>query len=195
MDPLKPELDRAYQQYFGQRGGVAPDLAGQVLPVVVMDDSSMGPYPPCRIWEIGSTLGAVAAQFAYQGILNADAANAKSAVVVDYVIVGLTTAPDFVGLGITTAASLPLGTLANVEDCAPEKEQPGTFGAALGNVQRGQLNQVAALGQIAGPYLVNTGYRIDGPWILGPGQIFFIRSGSVNQTISGFFRGRYYPPS
>ena len=68
------ELARAWQSYFRQKGGAAPTIPGELLPVVIMDDNTNGPFPPCRTWFAGNTQIAVAAQFSYFIMSNSDSA-------------------------------------------------------------------------------------------------------------------------
>lgn len=188
-----PELARAWQQYFRVRGGAAPTLPSDILPVVILDDNSRGPYAAHRAWVAGIGQGALAANFTFVGILNADPLGAsRSAVVVDQIYVRLLVADDM-AIGLTTPGVVPLaGPLQSVADAIQDKE--ATTGAPLlGNVQVGQVQQVAAFGSLF-PNNTTTLQRIDGPWTLGPQTELVIRPLSVNAAIAAFFRGRYYPP-
>ena len=196
--PLRPELDRAWQQYFTQRGGVGPDVPAQVLPVIVIDDNSKGPFPPYRGLYFGGILGALAANFSYAGIKNQDPLlQTKSAVVIDYAVVRNSTAQDDFVCGITDGSQMNLNPYANVGDVSGEKEQPAIFGPVIGNVQGGTLNSAGIFGGIGlhpgGP--ITQGVRIDGPWVLGPQNIFVVRPLNLAEGIVAFFRGRYYPGS
>lgn len=192
--PVREELARGYAAYFRARGSPDVSAAGEILPVVLMDDNSRGPYPAYRSWMAGTILGLVAAQHTFIGIQNSDDVSVRSAVVVDEVILRNVTATDDWILGLTTVNALSFSTLSNVADCAPEKEQTGSFaGPALGNVQLGTRNAAAPQGSTmvpGGP--ITTSVRVRGPWILGPQGVFFIRPLTIAESAVAYFRGRYY---
>lgn len=188
---LSPELLRAYQIYFKQKGAPAATVPSDILPVVILDDNSKGPYPPYRSWFSGTNQAAVAANFSFLAILNNDPVTTKSCVVVDRVTARNSAADDFL-LGIETFATLPLSARSSVFDAAEDKDQQPSDNPTLGNVQIGVLTTVTAgLGSIA-PNNTVTPQSYDGPWTLGPQQLFFIRPVTVNIGLFAYFRGRYY---
>ena len=177
-----------------QRGGVGPDVPAQVLPVVIMDDNSKGPYPACRVWAYGIVVGSVAAQYSYAGILNTDdPVLVKSAVVIDEVLLRVGSADD-VAFAILNQGSLVLAPLFLVEDMQPEKDPRPIDRPAVGNVKIGSLNTVVSLGNAAMPVGGTSNVvRLPGPFVIGPGQQFVVRPLTVLNAITAFFRGRYYP--
>lgn len=194
--PVRPELDRAWEQLFNQRGGEGLTIPAQALPVVIMDNNALGPYPPCRSWMQGTLLAGLAANFGYIGILNNDAKGDKSACVIDFIIARQITAQDDWIIGITDLTTVPLSTLAPVSDCATEKDPAGMFGPSLANVQRGALKSASGVGSTVVPGApITTGTRIDGPWVIPPQGVFFIRPLTIANGLSVYFKGRYYPSS
>src|SRR5712671_1055455 len=84
IQPVRPELAAAWQKYFTQKSGLSPDIPGQILPVVILDDNSRGPYQAYRGWHAGVAIGAFAGNYSYCGIANVDdPAKQKSVIVVD----------------------------------------------------------------------------------------------------------------
>ena len=208
---IRPELARAYQQYYGEKGGASPNVARDILSVVVVDDNSKGPYPASRTWQAGSILTSTAATYPRWGIQNADgfapgsgllgtSGVPRSVVVVDRVTMlrDATAGGDFF-IGISHHNLFPLeDSFVGVDDTSPEKDPTaGATRPQLGNVQTGRrrINGVAILdtnslipGGTDGQQHIELG-----PWVLGPGQILYVERNLVNV---GFFisaRGRYYP--
>lgn len=190
---ITPELARAYQAYFRTKGGEQPIVPRDVLPVVILDDNSLGPYPAYRAWHAGVSLAAGAVgEFSYIGIRNSDKLIPPSAVVVDSVDFRLTVAAD-VKIGITNDTTIVLGGQVPVLDSAEEKETIPSDAPKIGNAQIGFLNSVGAVGTVFSPAGDLLPHRIDGPWTIGPNGVFLIRPGVAQIGIVAYFRGRYYP--
>lgn len=189
---LRLELVRAWEHYFRQKGGAAPVVPADILPVVIMDDNTRGPYPAYRAWVGGNQADAVAAQYSYVGVINQDDPAQKSCVVVDEVIFRTTTTDD-AWIGCTTKAILALGTLSNVVDVAEEKDAAPSDFPRLGNVQIGLLRSAQNQVGTKIPNGAITYQRLPGPWTLGPQAVLYLQTVIVNNTLIAFFRGRYYP--
>lgn len=190
---LQLDLVRSWASYFKTKGGVVPRAPAEIVPVVIMDDASKGPYPPYRAWHFGAQTGPVAGQFSYVGVKNADVAGTKGSVmVVDYILVVSPTPADVVPV-ITNDSSITFAVFVAVEDCAEEKDQAPTNAPAFANVVGGVQSIVGGLGTQRVP-MTGAVERIDGPWSLGPQGIFAVRPLIVNAIIGVYFRGRYYPP-
>jgi len=211
MDVMSPELARAWQQYFRQKGGIGPTLPPELIPVVVIDDNSDGPYPPCRIWVAGQIVAATAGVPPRLGIQNVDgfpigggllgtSGVPRSVVVVDKILIqrDATVAGDFFA-GITHHNLNPIdGASQAADDSGPEKDPtPGATRPSLGNVVCGQRVTGAAF--IFGTNNILPGFAADvlphiadGPWLLGPGQILYVERNLANVGMVVAFRGRYY---
>lgn len=190
--PLKPEMDRAWENYFQQRGGEGTTSPAQILPVVIMDDTSQGPYSPCIPWMAGDFVGALAANYSYLGIINSDSqggGQAKSALVVDEIIYAVTGGN--IVLGLILPGSLVLADIGLVERRAMEPELQVSDRPRLGNAKLQQLQSVVALGGVLVPGSASYN-QLRGPWVLGPQSQLVVR-GPINNSLYAFFRGRYYP--
>lgn len=200
---ITAELVRAWESYFRQKGGVSPRVVAEVVPVVVMDDNSTGPYPAYRMWHAGSVLAVGINSQAIVAIVNNDPITTRSAVVVDRIVLGMRGSIDpaqgiawFIGILRVSDKSL---SFAPARDSAGEKDPTSaqTFDQPFGNVQ------FASGSAAAGPALVSTPYPaaaidvpqvIEGRFILGPQQqlICSYSVGGIAGGIVPFFRGRYY---
>src|SRR6185437_13624076 len=112
------ELVRAWENYFRQRGGASPNIPQEVLPVVLLDDNA--PYPAFRAWVGSRTSAALAGNFSYVGVQNADPAGTRSVVVVEEIIWRPSVAAD-VTVCLTLPATAPLGTLGAADDVTEDK--------------------------------------------------------------------------
>lgn len=185
----RAELARSLQLYFQSKGGSAPGVSNEVLPVVIVDHD--GPYPPYRSWQCSAALGAVVGNYGYVGVVNVDAPGKGSVLAVDSVVVR--TAPtDDVRLIVTVPGVIPLASLFDVEDVAEEKENAPSAGPLLGNVRCGSLSSVTATGSTFFPMGDALIHQINGPWLVGPGGEFLVRTNSVNVALTVHLRGRYY---
>jgi len=209
MDVMSPELARAWSQYFRQKGGVGPSLPPDILPVVVIDDNSRGPYPPCRTWMGSSQAAQVAGVYGRIGIKNADgfpigggllgtSGVPRSVVVVDELIVATNT-PDPGGDLFLTITHHNLndidGIPAPADDTAPEKDPtPGVTRPQIGHIQIGpRITGAVLFGNTILPrHSDGVARHVDGPWILGPGQILYVERNLVNSGLAIYARGRYY---
>lgn len=190
-----PQLEfvRAFENYFRIKGGAGPNIPQEVVPVVILDDTSKGPFPPSRTWFAGIDIGPLAANFDYIGIVNADSSGVKSVVVVDEIWVAPGVA-DVVVIGVSNISGLPYSSLTTAFDPDEDKDQQASVLPVMGNVQLGTLQQVAAIGTVQfGPLPINPPVSIPGPFTLGGQATLFVRPNSVNEGITAFFRGRYYP--
>jgi len=125
VDAASPEFTRAWQLYFKQRGGVGPTLPPEVIPVVIMDDNSLGPYVTYRAWFGGLSVAGVAGQRSAFCVQNSDGAQSgggvqgtqqvKSMVVVDRI--------SFVS---SDGAAAPIDVVIRISDTNTE---PITIGA------------------------------------------------------------------
>jgi hypothetical protein len=189
--PLSPELARAWERYFRQEGGTTPSPVAQALPVVIMDDTSHGPFPSCRHW-FGGLLAAAPVNFGYYGITNRDPIGSGSVAVIDLVIPQLC---DNWWVGVTGLATLPLVDTHIIVDAGLEKE-PQQIQSVLGMLGFGYLDSALLLGQAefySGPAGVNvTPNPLPGPFMIGPQECFFWRSQTGATRAAAFVRGRYY---
>jgi len=208
MDAARAELVRAWQLYFGQRGGAGPTLPPDVLPVIVLDDNSAGPYPPYRPWHTGGVDAAVAGQRSAVGVANYDGVALggglqtiqpiRSAVVVDFIRYRCEAASD-VFVAITNINTNPFegGSEVTADDAAPEKDPSPLGNPKIGNVMRGTLSQAAQLGSGSMISSDDVGdifpHDIPGPFVLGPGQILYVQENLLASGLRAWFRGRYYP--
>ena len=196
---ITAELGRAWQAYFRERGGELPSIPSEIVPVLILDDNSKGPYPPCRHWHATIQTAQSAGNFTFAGILNNDDSKSTfSCCVVDrlFVKANLGIASDYV-LGVSGAAVPNLAT-GGVRECILEKEQKNV----AGNITDPLFNNVQAGSGANASSLVTSSFpggafgivsEIPGPFVIGPQQQFVIASGIVNNGIFVYFRGRYYP--
>lgn len=211
--PFRPELSRAWEGYFAQRGGEGASVPAQILPVVLLDDSSRGPYPPYRSFQAGLIASPTAGVFSRVGLQNVDrfpvgggllgtTGVPSSVAVVDWILVtrdGTAGGNFFATITHHNLNPMDVGTQAPAADTAPEKDpSAGATRPQLGNVNVG-LRQLGAVligdqsGILPGVDADLLVHRVDGPWILGPGQILYIERNIVNVGHTVYFRGRYYP--
>lgn len=190
---ITPELLRGWQKYF--RAKDSPNVPADIISVVVLDDNSQGPFPPCRLWHAGSAIAPGAGNFGYLCIGNLDT-DGHSVVVVDELHIANQTAKQDWMLGIIRAVG---GSFAiswgRVSDASTEKD-PGVPAddPTIGNVGFGAAQSaVAAVSKLFPGAAVNDIVRIPGPFILGPGQAFGISCNVFANNIFAWFRGRYYP--
>ena len=203
MDAAHPELVRAWQYYFGQRGGAGPSLPPDVLPTIILDDNSRGPWAPYRSWFTSQIVGASAGTRSAAGVMNADGLTVgggaqtlppiKSAVVVDEVRWRCQTA-SFVFFAISNINVSPLDGTGDksASDAQPEKDPGALQFPRIGNVFSGLRHDAGQLGFDGPPELDALPHEIAGPWILGPGQILWVQENLANDPLHVFFRGRYY---
>lgn len=190
--PVAPELARAWENYFRQRGGIAPDAVAQALPVIILDDNSKGPYPPYRSWFAGRAQGLVAAQFTYIGIANNDPLPGHSVAVVDEISFRINTAVDDLVVLIESIATFPIANPLAVKDAAPEKDQAPSDQPLLGNVVTTATNSATNLGLDIYPSGSQILQVLRGPWTLGPGEQLLLHPNTVANAMFAYFRGRYY---
>jgi hypothetical protein len=192
---IRPDLSRAWENYFGLKGGVTPGVAEELVGVVVMDQGV--PWAPYRVWHGGILGTAGAGNFNYIAIANLDQNRAQaSIVVVDHIAVkNLTAAVEVViGLGdISLAPSIAYGPTGE----ADTGKEPSTTGTdpSVGNVGiGGGQNATAGLirSQYPGPAIGGT-VVIPGPFILRPQGELLIAPNALAAQIHAYFRGRYYP--
>ena len=198
--PISPELARAWEDFFKQRGGTGPDVPAQILPVVLMDDNSRGPYPPGRPWAAGRISSANAGIFNYLLIINTDTGNQKSIVVVDEIRVRIPNlTEDDVVVGVGAQSDIPGTSFVPVDETSSRESPVAGGGRPLGNVILGQNFALAvALGNVVVPNQ-NQGAGgslapliLQGPWCIPIGAQLFIRPANPNEGICAYFRGRYY---
>ena len=207
MDSASPEFVKAWQLYFRQRGGVGPQLPPEVLPVVVLDNNAQGPYPPYRPWHASIALAAGAGVRQKAGIQNLDGVPVgggvmgttpiRSMVVIDYLIYRCESAAD-VFLTFTDPNQQPLskaGTVKAVDDDSPGVDAFNVQRPRVGNVIIGGREDALQSGD-SGPSSDDVGdvspKRIDGPFLIGPQQIFLVEINAVAVGLRCFFKGRYY---
>lgn len=188
-------LVRAWEAYFRQKGGGAPNVPPEVVPVIILDDNSRGPYPAYRSFIASRITAFVAAQFAYVGLLNNDVLPSHSVVVCDEIIFISSTVQDaFVGL--TTTTVFGAGSPLVVQDTAEEKDQAPSDRPPLGNVLTLSNNSAVPLSTGATEFpgaAAGVLNRIAGPFTLGPQGVLYLQTQLVNTNLQTYFRGRYYP--
>ena len=210
MDSASPELARAWQLYFKQRGGVGPTLPPDVLPVVVLDNNAFGPYPCCRPWFAGVRVTPVAAQRSAVVIGNYDGQApggglttqppVKSICVVDRIRIwsvdGALAVPVDIQIRLTTVNEEPINVLARKADDAVG-DYAGLWGTGttpqLSMVQIGGRNAANLLSSLHNvPIRTLLAVDLQGPWILHPQQqVNFVQEVNAGQ-IEAFAQGRYY---
>lgn len=206
---FRPELARAYSQYLGEKGGTPPNVAREILPVVVMDDQSA--YPPFRPWNAGSIAVAVAGKFPRIGIMNTDGfppgtspgstgGEPRSVVVIDRITVSRdANLGGDLFLTITHTNLHPfIGTTAPADDIAPEKDpSAAATRPQIANVAIGFCPENATLfGNVQYPSAMADQKPLvlnGGPWVLGPGQILYLERNLAPSALLAYFSGRYYP--
>lgn len=191
---IRPELARAFENYFVIRGGEQPQVASEVVPVVIMDDNSKGPYAPYRTWHAGTNLGAFVGNLSYCAIANVDdPAKQKSVVVIEEIYVNVP-AGGRVLHGLTTQTQ-PSIAYASVNDADGGKEYSGpTNDPRLGNVAFGSGQSPSFYASAIFPASPAAAIvRIPGPFAVGPGWQYVVVPNLVNTAIEAWFRGRFYP--
>jgi len=208
MDAASPEFARAWQLYFKQRGGVGPTLPPDVMPVMVLDDNSAGPYPPYRPWFAGliNIAGGAGLRTAI-GVMNQEGTPAgggivgtsqvRSVVVVDFIRFVSTDAGVAAPVDIALVMGEPNNTplLLNiqvVDDAAPEKDPTSSVQPRIGMVAIGSRNSLTFTNQQRVPVRTMLPQDLKGPFILGPQQILYVEQTALLGTLSCFFQGRYY---
>lgn len=204
MDAAHPDLVRAWQLYFGQRGGAGPSLPPDVLPTIVLDDNSNGPWPPYRPFFTSNVKGAVAGERGAVGVANVDGYSTtggaqlippiRSAAVIDEIRFRTQTAVS-VNIGVTSLNSSPFDGSADkpVSDANPEKDPGGlNIFPRMGNVFGGVRGQVAQMSLDGPPHAELTTVVMLGVWILGPGQVLYVQTNAIADPVTVYFRGRYY---
>jgi len=199
---ISPALSRAWENYFGQKGGQTPGVMADVVPVIIIDDDSQGPYPPHRRWaQGGAQIGGVGT-YAYGSIgLNDDPTKQKSVAVVDTFLYRTS---DGCGVSIDLVNGARLGG-------------PQVFGAPAIDVQS-DMNALGAqmlmsnVGQgngtttqpAGGLFLPRgpLGTGAGGPvmrevprnlkWIIGGGWYLLFNPENPNVTMEWLISGRYY---
>ena len=207
MDAASPELARAWQLYFRQRGGSGPSLPPDVLPVVILDDNTLGPYPPYRSFMASARATPIGGVYARVGIKNCDGfpvgggllgtpSVPRSVAVIDWLIYYGPAGAGEIFLTLTHHNLNDIdGVVNDVDDTAPEKDPtPGATRPQLGNVRTGpRITGATLFGNVLVPGVVDgLPRRIDGPWVLGPGQILYVERNLVNSQLDVHFRGRFY---
>jgi len=196
--PVRPELATAWERYFAQKGGLSPDVPGQILPVVIMDDTSLGPYFGYRGWYGSHLQSANVGVFSYLGVLNTDDLAVKSAVVVDEIRFRNPSAGDDIVIMLVAQSLLAMTGLTPVDDASIEKEPTGFNQPKVGNVVTAHnAASAVALGAVQFPNQASPGANTQpgfapGPWVISPGMMLLIRPTVVNETLLAYFRGRYY---
>jgi len=200
MDAAHPDLVRAWQLYFGQRGGAGPSLPPDVLPVIVLDDNTG--WPPHQPFFSQNICTAVAGQRSSVGIANVDGYSTtggtqviqpiKSAAVIDKILWRCGVASDIL-IAISTLNLNPFtfGDKA-VDDAHPAKDVIGAQFPRIGNVFTGTRTQAAQLGDSGPCYLDALTHELNGQWILGPGQVLYVQENVLADLFQVYFQGRYY---
>lgn len=206
MDAASPEFARAWQLYFKQRGGVGPTLPPEVVPVVIMDDNSLGPYVVFRPWFAGLSVAGVAGQRSALLIQNSDGGQSgggvvgtqtvKSMVVVDRVSFvssdGAAAAIDVkIRISDTNTEAITIGAL-QADDASGDPTGLLGGGPRVGNVQIGGRNAASILGGQLYPVRSVQQHILLGPWCLQPQQVLVICQEVNVGVIAGLAQGRYY---
>jgi len=200
MDAAHPDLVRAWQLYFGQRGGAGPSLPGEVLPVIVLDDNPG--FPPYQPFFTQNICTAVAGQRSSVGVANVDGYSTtggtqviqpiRSVVVIEKIIWKCNVASD-VFLAITNLNVNPFtfGDKA-VDDAHPAKDMTSGAFPRIGNVYSGTRTQAGQLGDSGPCYLDAAVHELTGNWILGPSQVLYVQENVLADLFMVYFQGRYY---
>ena len=180
------------------------------MAAVILDDNSDGPYPPYRSWNASVLSVATAGVYARCGIKNVDgfpvgagllgtSSVPRSVAVVDWLIAYSPPGAGDLFVTLTHHNLADMTAPTDVDDTAPEKDPtPGATRPQLGNVRGGvRLTDAVLLGNVKLPGHVDPvapaiPRRVDGPWILGPGQILYIERNLANSQLEVYFRGRFY---
>lgn len=195
------DLIRSVANYFRVKGTPV-----EAVPVVILDDNSKGPFPPCRHWYGSGLSGPVAAQWSYVWATNEDGREGqiaptglgKSVMVVDEIFVKAQTAVDDFVIAISRKGSILPTTTTLANDASEEKALDPTTNPVFGNVT---LNRNQQAGQLwlgnnsqvwPATFTAGTVVRIPGPFTLGPQGLLAIAPSLVNNGIFAMFRGRYY---
>jgi len=195
-DLLRPDLSRAWEEYFGVRGGATPGVMREILGVVVLDNAPL-PWAPYRNWFAGILGTAGAGNYNYIGIVNDDDPSKQLSIcVVDEIIVVNKTAQLEIAIGLGNTALAPSIAYGPTADADSGKE-PSTTGTDphFGNVKIGG-GQNATAGLITSQFpgsAVGVPFRIPGPFLLRPQGELLITPTAVASQIHAYFRGRYYP--
>jgi hypothetical protein len=191
---IRPELARAWENYFGLKGGATPQLASEVLGVVVLDHDP--PWVPYRIWHAGILGTAGAGNYNYIAISNRDANKETSVCIVDHIAVkNITVAAEIViGLGNTSLApGIAYGETADADsgkEPSTTGTDPGFFNVGIGSGQNATAGLIRSQypAPAVGAYVV-----IPGPFILRPQGELLITANALAAQIHAYFRGRFYP--
>jgi len=214
MDAASPELAKAWQLYFKQRGGTGPSLPPDVLPVIVLDNNERGPYPCAQIFHAGlKSLAGGAGTFNAVGLGNFDGGvpgtgvkgtqPIKSRVVIDRIRVistdGAAAAPLDLIARVSSVNDEPFnGTLPSQLEIQADDSAGTPLGlganARLGNVWVGSRQATAffTTGDQRIPISGITAHEILGPFILNPQMIFYLVQAGTVGILGAFFQGRYY---
>lgn len=209
MDSVSPEFVRAWQLYFKQRGGIGPSLPPDVMPVVIMDDNSAGPYQPYRAWHASALGTIVAATRTTCAVFNADGGPpgggvqgtqvVKSIVVVDRITAistdGAVAAPFDLRIHTSDANNEALtGASSAALDLAGDPIGVGGFGATpqVGNVFVGVTNRALITAAAIVPVGNLLPVIVNGPFILQPQQILLVEQAALVGNLRCYFQGRYY---
>lgn len=191
-----PELARSWFNYFREKGGAAPTIPQEIVPVVIMDDNTNGPFPACRLWHYGTVIGAAVGNFSYLGILNNDDAKTqKSACVIDRIFAKYSVGVANFTIGVVGIGALAFSSSAQVRDAVMEKELSIGFAEPiLGNVLGGVATDPVNFNTAQFPSRpVGEVVEIPGPFIVGPQQQLLLTTSVNNFSLQAYFRGRYYP--
>lgn len=197
---INTDLSRAFENFFRFKGGAQPTVPSEIVPVVIIDDNTVGPYPGHRRWMYGSGPTGIgsAGNFQYLGIQNADPLDRSqpSACVIDRLLVKNITAANDFAIGIAAGTGNVNIAYGGTRDTVGDKEASFAINVdpLFGNVKAGYGQSASLFGASLFPgSAVGLIVEIPGTWILGPQQQFFISSNVAQQSIHIFARGRYYP--
>ena len=201
---LNPDLVRAFQAYFRTKGD-SPRAVSEILPVVVLDDNSRGPYPPYRAWYASGFSVKTAAEYSYAWVTNEDGVPGqiaptgigKSSLVVDDIYCKPLDAADDYVVCISRKGSITADSSDRVNDRAEEKALETSTNPVFGNVtvnvkhQPGQLFRSSSQLWPA-EFVVGKVTRIKGPFTVGPQGLVAVCPSLLNNGILAMFVGRYY---
>lgn len=191
---IRPELANAVTRGAGIKTLPGLDVATQIIPVMVVEDVSKGPFPPSRIWHAGIGVAGVAAMIAHIGIVNNDPPGTGSGLTVDYIIARVGTADD---LFVVVGQNIPTLNLqkATVGDCSNEAgglPAGSAFDPRVGQAFIAAAQNGVGLNGVLWPNGGTLPQRLDGPWTLGPQAALIVRTATVNVILQAYFRGRYH---
>lgn len=190
MATFPAELSRAWRRYF--TATETARVSSDVLSVVILEDLTRGPYPPCRLWQAGDASAAVVADYSVLTLRNNG--QRGSVVVVDKIITRVVQTQIVIASSTAGFALAANGGSKIATDRAPEAQAHSYSSGELfvGDISLAKQKSNAAIGYDTLPVPTGTAFQIDGPWIIGQGGELILRTVAINVGVDAWFAGRYY---